>query len=111
MVLIRKKLNKSAIVLIAVFLVAAIALVVCHFVGVIDLSFLGIYAQSLGMIASDSPYMAAAILGGSFVLGFGACYLLKDYIIGMEVNSNMPVAGGYNPLPSQPSSQSDVVVS
>lgn len=111
MTLIRKKIPKSGIVLLAVFLIAVVALVVCHFVGVVDLSFLGVYAMSLGMMASDSAFTAVAIFGGIFIIGFGTCYLLKDYIIGMEVNSNMPVAGGYNPLPSQPSSQSDVVVS
>lgn len=111
MTLIRKKIPKSGIVLLAVFLIAVVALVVCHFVGVIDLSFLGVYAQSLGMIAADSPYMAAAILGGSFVLGFGACYLLKDYLIGMEVNGPLPTGQGSYVAPGQNLSQSDTVVS
>jgi hypothetical protein len=53
--------------------------------------------------------MAAGIGVGFAALGFAVCYVLKDYIIGIEdKNNNLIVSnsgntGSYNPLPTQPS--------
>lgn len=81
---IRKKLSKSAIILLAVIAIAGIALLVCHFAGIFDLSFVGEYAMIAGMAMSESAWTAGGaiigILAGGVFLGFW----LKDYIIGVD---------------------------
>ena len=109
MTLIRKKIPKSGYILLALFVVVIIALPILHFTGVYDLSFLGDYAISAAEVATSSGWIAAAMAGGCGLVGFGLCYILKDYTIGMEdTNNNLIVSnngntGSYNPLPTQPS--------
>jgi hypothetical protein len=80
-----------------------------HFTGVYDLSFLGDWAISAAMMATTSGWIAAAFAFGCGLVGFGFCYILKDYIIGIEdTNNNLIVSnsggtGTYNPMPTQPS--------
>ena len=64
-------------------------------------------AISAAMIATTSGWAAAAVGIGCGLVGFGICYIGKDYFIGIEGNStNLTVtntAGSYNPPPTQPS--------
>jgi hypothetical protein len=102
---IRKKLSKLAIILIAVLIVAAIALVVCHFVGVIDLTFIGDYAVMLSTWMASDGWSTAIGFGVTFAIGFGICYLLKDYIIGMDTTNatiTQNTSSGYSPQPTIP---------
>lgn len=84
MTLIRKKIPKSGLVLLAIVLVGLIALPILHFTGVFDLSFLGDYAIEAAMVGTTSGWIAGAMAAGCAAVGFGACYILKDYLIGME---------------------------
>ena len=113
MTLIRKKIPKSGIILLALLAVALIALPILHFTAIYDLSFIGDWATGAAMIASTSGWIAAAMAGGCGIVGFGVCYILKDYIIGMEGNStNLTVTSGTGyTAPGQTLSQSDPVVS
>lgn len=113
MTLIRKKLSKSALILLAVIAVGLIALPILHFTGVYDMSFLGDIAISAAMAGTTSGWIAAALAGGCALVGFGLCYILKDYIIGMEGNStNLTVTSGTGyTAPGQTLSQNEPVVS
>jgi hypothetical protein len=107
MTLIRKKIPKSGLVLLALFAVGLIALPIVHFTGVYDLSFLGDWAIMAAMAGTTSGWIAAAIGAGCGIVGFSFCYFLKDYIIGIEdTNNNLIVSNqggtGYNPVPTQP---------
>jgi hypothetical protein len=100
MTLIRKKIPKSGLVLLALVVVVLIALPILHFTGVYDMSFLGDYAIQIVMAGTTSGWIAAAIMGACAAAGFGICYILKDYIIGMEGN-NLTVSNSgnqYQPL-------------
>jgi hypothetical protein len=102
---IRKKISKSTLILLVILAVAAIALIICHFVGVIDLSFVGDYAMMLSAWMSESGINTGIGFGVTFGIGFGLCYLLKDYIIGMDTaNAQMTVNTnqGYAPQPTVP---------
>jgi hypothetical protein len=109
MTLIRKKLSKAALILLAIVVVGIIALPILHFTNVLNLAFLGDYATSAAQVATTSGWIAAMMAGACGAVGFGICYVLKDYIIGMEdKNNNLIVSnsgntGSYNPLPTQPS--------
>lgn len=84
MTLIRKKIPKSGYLLIAIVVVAIIALPILHFTGIFDLSFVGDWAIMAADFAALSGWNAAIIGGLCAGVGFGICYTLKDYIIGME---------------------------
>ena len=113
MTLYRKKLSKSAIILLALAAIGLIALPIVHFTGLYDCSFLGGWATEAAMVASTSGWIAAAFAIGFSALGFGLCYILKDYVIGMEGNSTNMTAtntGTYQPV-GQTISGNDTVVS
>jgi hypothetical protein len=113
MTLIRKKIPKSGYILLALLAVGLIALPIVHFTGLYDVSFLGDWATEAAMVASTSGWIAGGIAVGCSAVGFGVCYILKDYIIGMEGNStNLTVTSGTGyTAPGQTLSQSDPVVS
>ena len=87
MTLIRKKLSKSQKILLAIVAVGLIAAPIVHLTGVYDLSALGEFAMSMSMAGATSGWIAAALAVGCGLAGFGLCYILKDYLIGMEGNS------------------------
>jgi hypothetical protein len=107
MTLVRKPLSKSGKILLILAVVVLIALPIVHFTGVYPLDFLGDWAVEVAMVAASSGWMAGAIGFGCMAIGFGLCYILKDYIIGIEGN-NLQVTnqssntGSYNPTPTQP---------
>lgn len=112
---IRKKLNKSAIILLALLAVGSIVAIVLHFTGIFPLNALGDYAIYGAMWASQSGWNCLIIGGAIFAVGAGVFYWFKDYIIGTEMPYNTGVgasAGGYSPMPTTPSSpQQDSEVS
>jgi sterol desaturase/sphingolipid hydroxylase (fatty acid hydroxylase superfamily) len=112
MTIVRKKLNKSAIILLALLVVGAIVAVVCHFVGVIDLSFIGDYAMMAAEWAAQSGWNVAISGGACFVAGMGVFYWLKDYIIGTELPPGTIATGTYTPQEkiSTPAAQQQTVV-
>jgi hypothetical protein len=102
MTLVRKKLPKSGWILLALLAVVLIALPILHFTGVWDQSFWGDIAISIAMAGTSSGWIAGAIFAGCGALGFGICYLLKDYVIGIEdKNNNLQITSSgntYQPL-------------
>jgi hypothetical protein len=113
MTLIRKKLSKSQKILLILAAIGLIAAPIVHFTGVYDLSPLGDFAMSIAMAGATSGWIAAGLAIGCGFAGFGICYILKDYLIGMEGNStNLTVTNGTGyTAPGQTLSQSDPVVS
>jgi hypothetical protein len=104
MTLVRKKLSKSNIILLALIAIFLVALPILHFTGAYPLDFLGDYAIAAAMTATTSGWIAGAMAIGCGVVGFGICYILKDYIIGIEGN-NLSVTNtgsNYTPLGTNP---------
>jgi hypothetical protein len=81
---IRKKLNKSAIILLAILAIGAIVAIVLHFVGIIDLSFVGDWFMGIGMAMSESTWVAGGVFFGLIALGIFIGFWLKDYIVGVD---------------------------
>lgn len=115
MTLIRKKIPKTGYILLGLLAIGLIALPIVHFTGLYDVSFLGDIAISAAMAGTTSGWIAAALAFGCGLVGFGLCYILKDYVIGMEGNStNLTTtnSGGAGYVaPGQNLSQNDPVVS
>jgi hypothetical protein len=99
MTLVRKKLSRSGIILLALLAIVLIALPIVHFTGVYKLDFLGDWAISAAMVATTSGWMAAALAVGCGAAGFFLCYILKDYIIGIEGNNLQVTNTGNNYTP------------
>lgn len=98
---IRKKLNKSAIILLALLLVSALVATVLHFAGIIDLSFVGDWFMGIGMAMSESSWVAGGVVFGLIFLGILLGFWLKDYIIGMDTNNatiSQTTNSNYTPL-------------
>ncbi len=98
----RKKLSKSGWLLLGLFVVGVIVGITLHFVGIIDLSFIGNGYLTIMMWASSNGWNAAIVGAGHVVIGVLIFYGLKSYIIGEKISVSTPV-GGYNPAPSYPS--------
>ena len=81
---IRKKLNKSAIILLALLAIGAIVAVVLHFVGIIDLSFVGDWFMGAGMAMSESTWVAGGVIFGLIFVGIHIGFWIKDYIVGVD---------------------------
>lgn len=104
---IRKPLNKSAILFLAFIAIGLVVAVVLHFVGMIDLSFVGDWATGAGMAMSESAYVAGGVIIGLIFAGILLGFWLKDYIIGVDttgatITQNVTTSGGYNPAPTVP---------
>jgi len=115
MVKARKKLSKSAWILLAIMFIAIVAVAVLAVIGKISLGFLADGLVNLALWMSLSPFNVGIVLGVSFAGGMAVFYWLKAYIIGEEqvMMSGMGVAG-YNPAPATPSAaqqKSDVEIS
>jgi len=108
----KTKLSKSAWVLIAIVIIAVISLPILHFVGIIDLSFIGEAFMGVLSWGAADALNGALLLGGVFVGGALTWYTVKKYFIGTQV----PVsAGGYTPIGQtinpQPTQEQETVVS
>ena len=97
---IRKKLNKSAIILLALLAIGAIVGIVLHFVGIIDLSFVGDWFMGVGMAMSESAYVAGGIIAGLIFAGILLGFWLKDYIVGTDT-TNTTITGNTNTYTQQ----------
>lgn len=112
MPILKSKMSTSAWVLIALLVIAVISLPILHFVGFIDLSFIGEgFMNILSWGAADS-LNGVLLLGGVFAGGMLTYYTLKKYILGTHVPLT---AGPYTPVgqtisPTQQEDQ-DMVVS
>lgn len=100
MTLVRKKLSKSGWLILAFLGIALIIAPILHFTGIFDLSFLGGWAISAAefMTLSGWNVLIGGLIAGG--IGFGLCYVLKDYIIGIE-GANLQVTNtgsNYTPL-------------
>ena len=100
MPILKTKMSKSAWVLIALLIVAIIALPILHFVGIINLSFLGDGFLNALIWASTSILNGILLIGGVFVFGALCYYTVKKYLIGTQIPATTI---GYNPQPSTPS--------
>ncbi len=85
MPVIKRKLSTSGWILIALAIVAIISLPILHFVGVIDLSFLGTgFSDVLTWAASDAMngilFVSGVFLGGALTF-----YAIKTYLIGTQI--------------------------
>jgi len=109
MPVIKTKMSKSAWILIALLIVAIIALPLLHFVGVIDLSFIGEGFLGILIWASESVLNGILFTGGVFLGGVLTWYTIKKYIVGTQV----PVVAPYIPQGqtiSQPQQQQEETV-
>jgi hypothetical protein len=97
----RKKLGKGTWMLLIVLGVAIIVFAVLHFVGIINLGFIGDWAINFASFGTASGWNAAIVLGIPFIIGVLFFYTLKAYFIGEKVTTVTQV-GGYNPLPTTP---------
>ena len=104
----KRKLSKSAWVLIIILFVAIIAVAVLAFMGILDLS--PISNGYLGVFMWASQDIVNGLLTGvGFVfLGVAIYWVTIKYFIGNKVTTSTMPGMGYNPLPSTPSqSQKD----
>jgi len=91
----KKKLSKSGWILLAILFIAAITLIVLHFVGIVDLSFLGAGYAGLMIWAGESGWNALIVGIAHSALGFLVFYFLKSYFIGEK--QVIPAGYGYTP--------------
>ena len=85
MALMKKKMSTSAYVLIALLIVAIVSLPILHFVGVIDLSFLGVALQDIMMWAATDALNGILLVGGVFVGGALTWHVIKTYLVGTKI--------------------------
>jgi hypothetical protein len=96
MTLVRKKLSKAGWIILGLIGIGLIAAPILHFTGVYPLDFLGDWAISAAMVGTTSGWIAGALAIGCGILGFGICYILKDYVIGIDGNLQITNnTGGY----------------
>jgi hypothetical protein len=110
----RKKLSKSGWILLALVAILLIVLPTLHFVGVIDLSFLGNGYLGLMIWASENAWNALIVGIGHVTLGVLIFYGLKSYIIGEKQVMITTTGAGYAPqpsVPSQPQQKDETVIS
>jgi hypothetical protein len=99
----RKKLSKGTWMLLLVLGVVLIAVVVAHFLGAINLGFIGDWAIAYVSFGMSSGWNAAIVLGIPFVIGILFFYTLKAYFIGEKITTVYSTASsGYNPQPTTP---------
>jgi len=103
MVKARKKLSKSAIILLALLFIGLITVIVLGVIGYISLAFVTNGLTGLAKWMAQSWINVSIILGVSFVAGMGVFYWLKAYIIGEEQVLVGTTVSGYNPTPAYPS--------
>jgi hypothetical protein len=102
----KRKLSKSAWLLIILAGVALIALILCSALGIIDLSWLGVGYLSIFMAASTDLVIAVLISAGFFALGVLTYWTLIKYFIGNKVTTAPGAQPGYAPVPTYPSQPS-----
>lgn len=115
MVKARKKLSKSAWILLAVIFIALIAVIILSFVGMINVDFLLNGADEISVTGTPGFLVGLALwesgswvntvimIAVPFAAGMAVFYWLKAYIIGEEqVMMGTGIGAGYNPLPSTP---------
>jgi len=99
----RKKLSKGTWMLLIVLGVAIIVFAVLHFVGIINLGFIGDWAINFASFGTASGWNAAIVLAIPFIIGILFFYTLKAYFIGEKVTTIYQGAtSGYNPMPTTP---------
>jgi hypothetical protein len=104
MTLVRKRLSKSGWILLALVIVVIIAMPILHFTGAFNMGFLDGWAVSGAQWAAMSGINVLIVSLILFGMGFGVCYVLKDYVIGVEGN-NLAVTNtgnNYTPLGANP---------
>jgi hypothetical protein len=111
----KKKKSIWLWVLIIVAFTTLVALVVCNFLGIIDLSFVGAGFLSLQMWSASSITNAVLLDIGLVVLGVAAYWVLITYFIGTKVSTPAGTTQpGYTPqpvYPSQPQKDTETVIS
>jgi hypothetical protein len=100
----KKKLSKSAWVLLGVAFIAVIVLAVCALLGLIDLSPLSNGYLAIFMWASGDIVNGLITGLGIFVLGILFYYVAVRYFIGNKVTTTSGTPG-YAPIPTYPTSQ------
>lgn len=96
MPIIKRKMSKSAYVLLALIIIVPIIAVVLHVVGVWDLSFIGLGFENIMMWAAMTPFNGVILVVGVFVGGMVTFYVIKTYLIGTQVSTT--TTGNYNPI-------------
>jgi len=108
----KKKLSKSAWLLIFIALIAVVAVIVLASLGIIDLSPAGNAYLTVFMWGSNDIVNALLLSAGLFMLGVLVYYAVTKYFIGNKVTTTMPA---YMPqgqtVAAQPKSDSETVIS
>jgi hypothetical protein len=85
----KKKLSKSAYVLLGLGVVAIIAIIILATIGILDLSPVANFILSIYVAASENIVLAILIPVGVFVLGALTWYAVTKYFIGQKVTTAM----------------------
>lgn len=108
----KRKLSKSAWALVLIALIAVIAIVVCAFLGIIDLSPVATGFLSIYMWASTDILNAVLITVGWVAVGVLGYYVIIKYFIGNKVTTSMPTYTPQGQTLSNPQQQgSETVIS
>ncbi len=97
----RKKLSKSAWVLIVLVGVDLIGVIIANALGAIDLSWLGIGFLGIYFAVSQDLVLAVLVSFGWVTLGVLFCYAYYTYFRGNKTTTTPGT--GYNPQPTTPS--------
>jgi len=95
----KKKLSKSAWLLIFIIIGGLVTVSVLAVIGYISLQFVADGITSYMMIGASSWMMGTLLIALPFLGGVLFFYFLKVYIIGNKTTGVMP-GGGYSPTPS-----------
>ncbi len=111
MPILKSKMSTSAWILVALLVVAVVSLPILHFVGFIDLAFIGEGFMNILAWGAADALNGMLLLGGVFVFGMLTWYTLKKYFLGTQVPTT---AGTYTPVgqtisPAQQQEQETVV--
>lgn len=98
----KKKLSKSAWLLIFLFIAAIITVTVLAAIGYISLAFLADALVGYMMFGSASWMTATVALVLPFLGGILLAYIVKTYFIGNKVTGTAVATGGYAPAPAYP---------
>jgi hypothetical protein len=92
-----------ALLLGLVIIVAVLATL--HFVGIVDLTFLGDWFMGAFSWASLSIINGGLLFAGIFIFGAACFWFYKAYIVGVKISNTQGQQQGYTPVPTYPTQQ------
>lgn len=101
----KKKLSKSAWVLVFLLIIGVVTVVVLGILGIIDLSPIGNGLMGFYMWASADIVNAGIVTVLLPIAGVFLYYIIQHYFVGQKVVTTAGIgSGGYSPTPTYPSS-------